>query len=141
MSDAARVGESGSPQEVLERAWEAIRDGGPDALAPLLASDARWLGVQAGWECEGRASILERMRAARAFRPAGEIAEQFVCGGRIAVGFRPERPPAAERPLEHSIAWVVATVDDGLIVELRGFTSRAQALQYAREEPDGSGSP
>lgn len=67
-------------------------------------------------------------------------------GARIAVAFRPAGATPPERPLQEGLAWVVVTVAGERISELRGFASRAQALEWARgASPDagagGTGPP
>ena len=82
--------------------------------------------------CEGRATILDVMSRNRAGRLRGSIEEMAQFGSRVIVGFRPERPSdPADRPLDDGVAYMVVTIGDGKIVELKGCADRAAAVGYA----------
>ncbi len=49
----------------------------------------------------------------------GRIEETVEVGGRIVVAFRPDQPRNDDRPLDQGIAYVVVTMRDGLVVELK----------------------
>ena len=48
------------------------------------------------------------------------------------MAFRPEQPFHGERPLDDGIAYVVVTMRDGQIVEMKGCADRANAISYAQ---------
>jgi hypothetical protein len=91
--------------------------------------------------CEGRSTIIEVMTRNLAGRLRGSIEETIQTGPRVLVAFRP-RPPAdvANRPLDEGIAYMVVTISDGKITELKGCADRDAALTYAQsgELPDAA---
>jgi ketosteroid isomerase-like protein len=112
--------------------WTAVARGDLDAMEAALAPDARWRAVEDGpWNCHSRAEILEVMRGNLARGLAGEIDEVLTAGDRTVVAFRPARPRTGSWPLDGGIRYVVLTVRDGLIAEMKGCADRAAALQYA----------
>jgi len=51
----------------------------------------------------------------------------------VIVAFRPEQPSdVANRPLDGGIAYMVVTISDGKITELKGCADRASAVSYAQ---------
>jgi len=124
---------SDSPEiELLRRAFEALRGGNVAVLADSLSDDARWRTVYEGsTNCEGRGTIIEIMRRGIAGRLRGSIEQTIQTGPRVLVAFRPERPSdAGDRPLDGGIAYMVVTIDDGQITELKGCADRGAALSY-----------
>jgi ketosteroid isomerase-like protein len=124
-----------SPEiELLHRSFEALSHGDFAVLEDSLAEDAKWRAVDDGPQnCEGRSTIVEVMSRNLRGRLRGSIEETVQSGTRILVAFRPERASdAAERPLEDGIAYMVVTVSDGKITELKGCADRAAAVSYAR---------
>ena len=122
-----------SPEiEVVRRAWEAMTEGGPEVLGEVLAPDARWYGVEDGQLCDGRKAIVDVMSRNLAGRLRGRIEETIQEGSRVIVAFRPERPAQVDRPLQEGIAYMVVTIRDGHIVEMRGCADRSAAASYAQ---------
>ncbi|HEY7933635.1 MAG TPA: hypothetical protein VID48_07400 [Solirubrobacteraceae bacterium] len=64
----------------------------------------------------------------------GRIEETTQTGPRLLVAFRPEQPRDDDRPLENGIAYVVVTIGQEKIVELKGCADRAGALAYIQTE-------
>lgn len=130
---------SDSPEiELLRRAWEAMARGDFAVLEESLAKDAKWHGVEDGQLCTGRTEILEVMTRNLPGRLQGRIEETVQDGPRVIVAFRPEHPGQVDRPLEEGIAYMVVTISDGTIIELKGCADRATAVTYAQtgEAPD-----
>ncbi len=48
------------------------------------------------------------------------------------VTFRPEQPTQLDRPVDEGIAYMVVTVRDGQIVEMKGCADRSAAVSYAQ---------
>jgi ketosteroid isomerase-like protein len=122
-----------SPEVALiGRLWAAISSGDLSVLEQELAPDARWRAVSDGpWNCEGREAIVETMRRNLAGRVRGTIEETIQDGPRVLVAFRPEAPlPNSERPLDDGIAYMVVTIRDGKVLELKGCANRAAAKAY-----------
>src|SRR5438128_9262628 len=126
---------SESPEvELLRRSFEALSRGDFAVLSDALAEDAKWRTVDEGpTNCEGRRTIIEVMSENLAGRLRGSIEETIQSGPRVLVAFRPERPSdAANRPLDGGIAYMVVTVSEGKITELKGCADRAAAIAYAQ---------
>jgi hypothetical protein len=50
----------------------------------------------------------------------------------VIVAFRPELPAQLDRPLDEGIAYMVVTVRDTRIVEMKGCADRSAAVSYAQ---------
>jgi ketosteroid isomerase-like protein len=118
--------------ELLHRAWEAMSDGDLSVLEGALDPDAQWLGVEDGQICENRKMILTVVERNLHGGLAGRIEETVEVGDRIVVAFRPDQPRDDGRPLDQGIAYVVVTMRDGLVVEMKGCADRATAMTYAQ---------
>lgn len=118
--------------ELLHRAFDALSGGDFGVLEQALADDARWRTVEEGdTNCAGRATIIEIMSRSLAGRLRGRIDETIQTGSRLIVAFRPERPSDTPgRPLDDGIAYMVVTIHDGKINELKGCIDRAAAVEY-----------
>jgi ketosteroid isomerase-like protein len=119
--------------ELLNRAWEAMSGAGDlSVLERALDSEAKWRGVQDGQICENRKMILEVMERNLHDGFVEQIEETVEVGERIVVAFRPDQPRNDERPLDQGIAYVVVTMRDGRVIELKGCVDRAVAMAYAQ---------
>ncbi|MGA9284438.1 MAG: hypothetical protein WBV85_03260 [Solirubrobacteraceae bacterium] len=126
MSDGADI-------ELLHRVWEAMSgDGDLSVLEGALDPEAQWLGVEDGQICENRKMILTVMKRNLPTGFAGRIEETVEVDGRIVVAFRPDHARDDGRPLDQGIAYVVVTIRDRKIVELKGCADRAAAMTYAQ---------
>ena len=126
---------SDSPEiELLHRAWEAMTGGDVAVLEGSMAEDAMWRSVEEGpTNCEGRDTIIEVMSRNLAGRLRGSIEETIQADSRVLVAFRPEQQSdAGSRPLDDGIAYMVVTISDGKITELKGCADRASAVSYAQ---------
>ena len=110
-----------------------LNHGDFDALAAALAPDARWRAVEDGpWNCENRAAILDVMATQRAAgHGTGTIEAVLDVGERTIVAFRPDHHDPDAWPLDNGIRYVVLTLHDGLITDMKGCANRAVALAYA----------
>jgi hypothetical protein len=119
--------------ELLHRVWEAMSGAGDlSVLEGALDPEAKWHGVEDGQICENRKMILTVMKRNLPRGFAGLIEETVEVGGRIIVAFRPDQPRNDRRPLDQGIAYVVVTMRDGLVIELKGCADRAAAMTYAQ---------
>jgi ketosteroid isomerase-like protein len=122
-----------SPEiELMRRAWDALIEDGPEGLGEVLAPDAQWYGVEDRQLCDGREAIIDMMSRNLAGRLRGRIEETIQDGSRVIVAFRPEQPAQLDRPVDDGIAYMVVTIRDGHIVELKGCADRSAAVSYAR---------
>ncbi|HEV3318258.1 MAG TPA: nuclear transport factor 2 family protein [Solirubrobacteraceae bacterium] len=123
---------SDSPEiALLHRAWKALAGGDFAVLEESLAEGAMWHGVEDGQLCSGRTEILEVMTCNLPGRLRGRIEETIRTGPRVLVAFRPEQPSdAGDRPLDDGIAYMVVTISEGKIIELKGCANRSAAQAY-----------
>jgi hypothetical protein len=120
------------PIALLHRVWDARAAGDLGVLEEALAPDAKWRGIDDGaWNCENRADIMRVLRQNLAYGLDGRIEETIPHGERMVVAFRPSEAWHTDRPLDDGIAYVVVTVHDGTIAELKGCATRASAEEYA----------
>jgi ketosteroid isomerase-like protein len=119
--------------KLLHRAWEAMSVRGDlSVLEGALDPEAQWLGVEDGQICENRKMILKVMKRNLTVGFAGRIEETVEVGGRIVVAFRPDHPRDDGRPLDQGVAYVVVTMHNGRVIELKGCADRAAAMTYAQ---------
>jgi ketosteroid isomerase-like protein len=117
--------------QLVRDTWEGLSAGDLTALEAALAPDAKWRAVEDGpWNCENRATIIEVIgRNIADGRLAGQIESVEEQGGRMIVGFRPEKQDGW--PLDNGIRYMVVTMGDGKITEMKGCPDRKTALTYA----------
>jgi hypothetical protein len=65
-------------------------------------------------------------------RLRGRIEETIRDGSRVIVAFRPEQAAQLDRPADEGIAYMVVTIRDGHIVEMKGCADRSAAVSYAQ---------
>jgi ketosteroid isomerase-like protein len=120
-------------EQLVRSTYEAISVGDFDALSAALTPDARWHAVEDGpWNCESRAAIIDVMAAQRAKGSGvGTVEDVFDLGERVVVAFRPDHHDPDGWPLDDGIRYLVLTLRDGLIAEMKGCADRAVALNYA----------
>jgi ketosteroid isomerase-like protein len=122
-----------SPEiELVRRAWDALIQGGPKVLGEVLAPDAQWYGVEDGQLCDGSKAIIDVMSRNLAGRLRGQVEETIQNGSRVIVAFRPEQSAQLDRPVDEGIAYMVVTIRDGHIVEMKGCADRSAAVSYAQ---------
>jgi len=118
--------------ELVRRAWDALIDGGPQVLGDVLAPDAKWFGVEDGQLCDGRKAIIDVISRNLAGRLRGRIEEIIQDGSRVIVAFRPAHPAQLDRPTDGGLAYLVATIRNGQIAEMKGCADRSAAVSYAQ---------
>jgi ketosteroid isomerase-like protein len=119
--------------ELLHRAWEAMGGAGDlSVLEGALDPEAKWRGVEDGQICENRKMVLAVLKRNLHGGLVGRIEETVEVGGRIVVAFRPDQPRDDGRPLDRGVAYVVVTMRDGRVIELKGCADRAAAMTYAQ---------
>lgn len=117
---------------LIRDTWAALAGGDLGPLEAALAPDAQWRAVEDGpWNCDGRAAILEVMRQNLERGLAGEVEEVLEVGERALVAFRPAHHAPDGWPLDAGIRWVVVTLREGRVVEMKGCADRRAALAYA----------
>jgi ketosteroid isomerase-like protein len=127
------IGES-PERELLSRCFDAFSRGDLSVLEDALAEDARWRTVWEGeTNCQGRDTIIAIMSRNVGGRLRGRIDEMVQHGQRVVVAFRPEHADEeGDRPLDGGVAYMVVTLEDGHIVELKGCPERGGGFGHAR---------
>jgi ketosteroid isomerase-like protein len=119
-------------EQAVRDVWDALSRGDLAPLENALAPNARWRAVQDGpWNCESRAAILDVMRHNLARGLSGRIEDVLPVADRVVVAFRPDDHQPDGWPLDNGIRYVVLTVAQGRITEMKGCANRKTALSYA----------
>jgi ketosteroid isomerase-like protein len=120
-------------EQQVRETWAALSRGDFEKVESQFAADAKWRAVEDGpWNCENRTQILNVMRENRARRVLeGDVEEVLDIGERVVVAFRPSRHDPEGWPLDDGIRYVVLSLDNGLVTEMKGCLNRQVALDYA----------
>ena len=118
--------------QLVRDTWDALSHGDLAPLKSALAPDAKWRAVQDGpWNCGNRAAILDVMSHNLAHGLSGRIEDVLPVADRVVVAFRPDHHDPDGWPLDHGIRYIVLTVVQGQITEMKGCADRETALSYA----------
>jgi ketosteroid isomerase-like protein len=118
--------------QLVRDTWDALSRGDLAPLEAVLAPDAKWRAVQDGpWNCQSRAAIVDVMTRNLAEGLSGHIEEVLPLADRVVVAFRPDHHEPGAWPLDHGIRYVVITVAQGHVTEMKGCADRKTALAYA----------
>jgi hypothetical protein len=115
-----------------ERLREAFDREDPAQLASLLASDVRWGGEEDSEDtCHTRDDVLAWYRQLQDRGVRARVTEMLDAGGCVILGLSLQSGAAGPRgPLPPRVFQVFRVVD-GLVVDIRGFPERDQALAFA----------
>jgi ketosteroid isomerase-like protein len=117
--------------ELARGGLEAWQRGDVEALAPLLHPEVTLTWWEPGdWDCTGREEVLATLRE-RAGEGAGAAEIELIEAGEDAIvstraTAAPDGPAAGLRPA------TLILFGDGLVVEMRQFRDRSEALAAAR---------
>ena len=106
-------------------------------LAPLLAADVRWGGEEETPEtCHSDRDVLAWYERLRVQGADAQVEEVLIRERAVVLGLRVSLPartaPGVPGP---SRVWQTFAVDDGLVVEIRGYPDRDEALAFADAAP------
>jgi ketosteroid isomerase-like protein len=119
-------------EQLVRDTWAALSRGELAPLENALAPNARWRAVQDGpWNCESRAAILDVMRHNLAQGLSGRVEDVLPVADRVVVAFRPDNQQPGAWPPDNGIRYLVLTVAQGQITEMKGCADRETALSYA----------
>jgi hypothetical protein len=115
---------------------QTVRDGftrlqadGPTAVVGLLDPEVEMLGPEPSrWDCHGRDAVV---RFLYEFEPGGtglEITESTDIGDKVLLGTRRRYPDGETRD-----SYSVVSFRAGLVVLMRGYPTRDEALQAMRQ--------
>jgi ketosteroid isomerase-like protein len=118
--------------QFIRDTWAALSAGDLAPLEAALAPDAKWRAVEDGsWNCQNRAAILDTMTLQLAMGLSGRIEEVLDVADRVVVAFRPDHSRPDGWPLEDGIRYVVLTLAEDKVTEMKGCADRRIALAYA----------
>jgi ketosteroid isomerase-like protein len=129
---SGRDDERTETDRLVRETWSAVSRGDFAVLDSTLAPDAKWRAVEDGpWNCENRSMILRVMKDRTRQDLVGDIDSVLDVGDRIVVGFRPSGHGPDAWPLDDGVRYVVLTLRDGLVIEMKGCIDRHAAFEYA----------
>lgn len=115
--------------EMVRKGFDRLREDGPQAVMELLDPEVEMLGQRASpWDCHGRIAVVQFLYH---FEPGGtglEITEATDIGDKVLLGTRRRYPDG-----EIQDSYSVVSFRDGLVVLMRGYPSRDQAMQVIGE--------
>lgn len=111
---------------------DALQGGDLVALTSLMAPDVRWgAPEQSVPTCSNKRQVLRWYEAAQLAGASAEVVETRVVGRHLVLGMRVTGNPRAESPTTPSWRWLVMSVENGKIAEIRGYGSRSDAEEFA----------
>jgi len=133
----ASQGAQRSKIEIVFSDWlDAMRRGDIDRLEAVLAPDAQHVGIVPEWTCANREQVLEQARRRAGRVPAVDALEPVAAGDHVVMSIRaPGIGPAPDGP-PRGQASIVFTLRDGLIVHMRDYVHRDDALTAAGASAD-----
>lgn len=122
---------SESELQLIRRGFEAVAAGDVDAIAPVLHPDVRWHAGDPAHGCQNRHQALAWLRRPEA-RGLRRLVDLIDAGdGRYLAVLQPgpglDDDPGAAPPLRANLA----TIRDGLVVEMVGYDSLKEAFAAA----------
>jgi ketosteroid isomerase-like protein len=118
--------------QFIRDTWDALSAGDLAPLEAALAPDAKLRAVEDGpWNCQNRVAILDTVTLQLAEGLSGRIEEVLDVADRVVVAFRPDHPRQDGWPLEGGIRYVVLTLAEDKVTEMKGCADRRTALAYA----------
>jgi hypothetical protein len=119
-------------ETLAERLREVFEREDPALLAPLLAADVRWGGEEDSDACHTRAEVLAWYGQLHDRGVRARVTEILDTGGSVVLGFAIRAGSTGPRgPLPAQVFQVFRVVD-GLVVDIRGFPGREEAVAFAR---------
>lgn len=111
---------------------QAMETADLDAMAVLLAPDARWgAPEQEVPTCQNATQILAWYEMARDNGLRAEVVETFIITHNIVVAFKILATREGTPPSGDALRWQVLSVKDGRVAEIRGYDTRREATDFA----------
>jgi ketosteroid isomerase-like protein len=124
--------------EIVFGDWlDALRRGDIDRIASRLAPDIVHEGVRPELCCNGRDAVIARLRKQAAHPPAVTALELVEVGPHVVLSVRAATigvPVERDSSEPRGQATIVFTLEDGCIVHMRDYPSRATALEAVGPE-------
>lgn len=117
--------------EIIFVDWlDAMRRGDIDRMSARLAADVMHEGVREEYVCRGREAVLERLRLRAGQLPSVSAIELIEAGDHVLLSVRAPSVGAPVDPQgpQRGQATILFTLRDGLIVGMRDYLGRAEAL-------------
>ena len=118
--------------DLAARVRAALESADLGAIGELLHPNVRW-GAPDDPEpsCQNRAQVLAWYRQGREAGVRARVTEVVAHGDKILVGLKVVGTAAAGELGGEADRWQVLTVDEGQIVDIRGFDDRGEAAAHA----------
>jgi ketosteroid isomerase-like protein len=125
--------------EIVFSDWlDALRRGDFGRIASRLAPDVIHDGVRPEFSCAGRDVVLARMRKQAAHRPEVTALELIESGDQVVLSVRAATVGVSmdlDSDKMRGQATIVFTLRDGLIVRMRDYVTRDEALAAVSAPP------
>ena len=122
----------GSNLEIIFSDWlDAIRTGDVDRLAARITPQTTHRGVRPELICHNGAEVIENVRGTSERPPRVEAIELIANGDQVVLGVRSPDIGQPEIDELDGQVFIVFTLRDGKITEIRDYLTRAEALAAA----------
>jgi hypothetical protein len=119
-------------QAVADRLREAFEAGDLALIGPLLDPRVRWGGAEETEQtCHSRSDVLAWYGQAQAAGMSAQVTETVVLDTAVVLALAMSGPALGPNGKRPDTVFQVFRLADGLVVDIRGFQRRAQALAVA----------
>ena len=122
---------TGVTADIARHLEAAYRDRDLDLLGSLLHPQVHWTG-----ECSNRAQVIDWYRALQADGTVASVRSVEVDRDAVVLGLTVARQAEGARPAAPQKLYQVFTVDEGQIVDIRGYPDRPSALGRVQGKPN-----
>jgi SnoaL-like domain len=138
VSDPERADPAGNLEIIFVDWLDALRRRDIERIERRLAPGIVHQGVRGDLVCRGRQAVIERLRARGSQLPRVTAIELLEAGDQVFLRVRAEGigVPADEHGAPRGEAFVVFTLENGLIVRMDDYLARADALAALADPPD-----
>jgi ketosteroid isomerase-like protein len=139
MSDTFAGGPANNLEIIFVDWLDAMRRHDLDVLSARFAPEVEHVGVRTDRVCRGRDAVLERLRIRGAQLPRVSAIELIESGDHVVLSVRAPTvgAPIDDHGPQRGQATIVFTLRDGLIVKMRDYLGRTEALAALDRTSDG----
>ena len=119
-------------QALADRLREAFEAEDPALLGPLLDPEVRWGGPEETEQtCRSRSDVLAWYGQAQAAGISAQVTETIVLDAAVVLALAMSGPALGPNRRRPDVVFQVFHLVDGLVVDIRGFQRRGQAVAFA----------